>query len=391
LDPGKLAQIEQDLIRLALTGWKVFHSLFLARSGEVDYERLPTVRRPGLISIARCRGESPTLPWAALYELRLDSGQPQALHLCPVFKDQLAANQWSQDGDRLLNRYDLLENPLACREQAACPLKGEARLHTVCPFGFWGLVHEIEQPVQLVTPTPVDQTPPELTLASPPERMGQTAFLSRQAGDRLRLAVGYYAGIADAFQHLSELQAAAPGGAMELVAAPERERMLQMLENGDQHVYYFYCHGLIRGQEFRLLLGSLGHEQYLSAADLDPREARWQGELRPLVILNGCETMRLTPELIHGFLGVLRQMGASGVVGTEVPVVTLLARPVGVQLVGDLLAGFSIGESFLRIRHHLLRQGNPLGLVYSYYAPAALHLHDPQGCTWCRKRNNEAD
>ncbi len=390
LDSQKLARSENDLVRLALAGWKVFHSLFLARSGEVDYDRLPASLRPGLISVARCRGESPTLPWAALYELRLDTGQAGSLHLCPVFKEQLAANVWSPDGKSLVQRHDLLDHPRACRELVDCPLKGPERLRTVCPFGFWGMVHQIEQPVQLVTPTPVDQLPPELSQAGDPQRTGQTAFLVRRAEDHLRLAVGVYPGIPDASLHLQELQSAGPAGMLDFTAAQERNQVLEMLEKGDQHLYYFYCHGVIRGQEFRLLFGPAGQEQYLSAADLDPRETHWQGALRPLVILNGCETMRLTPELIHGLLGVLRQLGASGVVGTEMPVVTLLARPVGVQLVHGLSTSFSIGECFLQIRHNLLRQGNPLGLAYSFYASASLHLHDPQGCAWCQRLRSQA-
>jgi hypothetical protein len=94
--------------------------------------------------------------------------------------------------------------------------------------------------------------------------------------------------------------------------------------------------------------------------------------------------MRLSPELIHGFLGVLRQMGASGVVGSEIPVNILLARVVGYGVVKRLLDGMSIGEAFLDVRRHLQRQGNPLGLAYSFYSPATLHLHDPVDCEWCR-------
>jgi hypothetical protein len=112
----------------------------------------------------------------------------------------------------------------------------------------------------------------------------------------------------------------------------------------------------------------------------------WSEALAPFVVLNGCETMRVTPELIHGFLGLLRQMGASGVLGSEIPVNSLLARQVGAMFVRRLLQGFSVGESFLDIRRELLRQGNPLGLAYSYYSSAALHLHDPAGCAWCRMR-----
>jgi hypothetical protein len=386
LDANKLQRIENDLVRLALSGWKVFHSLFLAQGDETSYDQLPDPQRPGIISIARCRGESPTVPWAALYDLRLESGQPERLHLCPEFKSQLAANVWSEDHQELLQKHDLLDNLRACRNLATCPLKGPERKNTVCPFGFWGFIHQVEQPLQNVTPTPVGQIPPELRPSEAPARLSQSSFLAHPRGELLRMMMGAYPGIPDAAAHYGELRQLRPAEGLDLEYSDQRDRVLALLEQGDRHLFYFYCHGVIRDQEFRLMLSQAGSPAYLSAADLDPREDHWQGDLHPLVVLNGCETMRVTPELIHGFLGVMRQMGASGVVGSEIPVNTLLARPVGYQLLKHMLDGLSIGEAFLVIRRDLQRQGNPLGLAYSHYSPATLHLHDPQGCRWCQSR-----
>jgi hypothetical protein len=100
--------------------------------------------------------------------------------------------------------------------------------------------------------------------------------------------------------------------------------------------------------------------------------------------MNGCETMAVTPNLTHGFLHTLKRLGAAGIVGTEIKVWTQLARPFGVRLLSDMFQGMSVGEAFLEARKYLLRQLNPLGLVYSYYAPATLHLHDPDDCNWCK-------
>jgi hypothetical protein len=82
----------------------------------------------------------------------------------------------------------------------------------------------------------------------------------------------------------------------------------------------------------------------------------------------------------------LRFLGSGGVVGTEIEVRTELAREVGVRLVESILEGRSLGEAFLDLRRQLLREGNPLGLAYTYHAPAGLHLHAPEGCAWCRSR-----
>jgi hypothetical protein len=79
----------------------------------------------------------------------------------------------------------------------------------------------------------------------------------------------------------------------------------------------------------------------------------------------------------------LKAIGAAGVVGTEIPVWSQLAEQVGLQLLTHLLNRKSIGEAFLEMRKDFLRQLNPLGLAYSYYAPATLHLHVDNQCQWC--------
>jgi hypothetical protein len=337
-----MQRMEGDLVRLALQGWKVFHSLFLAGGEVVDYQRLPSAEHPGLISIARCRGESPTIPWAALYDLYLEPGRADEVHLCPIFKEQLVGNVWSEG--QLIEKKDLLDNMRVCRALAECPLKGPQRTLTVCPFGFWGFVHQVEQPLQNVTPTPVDRIPPELMDEQGGElNYEHTARIIQRSADQVHIAMGVYPGLRDAAEHETELRSLNTVRPLDLEYSGDRQQVLTLLKQGGRQFYYFYTHGLIRNQEFMLMLGVDGSVGYLSASDLDPREVHWQGELHPLVILNGCETMRLVPELIHGFLGTLRNMGASGVVGTEIAVNTLLARPFGYELVGHMLAGFSIG------------------------------------------------
>ena len=159
--------------------------------------------------------------------------------------------------------------------------------------------------------------------------------------------------------------------------------MLELLEEGGWHVYYFYCHGEMENSTFRLKLGLEDDPHYLGAADLDVTEIDWPDQPMPLVFINGCETMAMLPEQIHDFLSVLKQLGVSGVIGTEVKVWTDLARPFGNRVLNHILGGKSVGETFLEIRKDMLRRYNPLGLLYNYYSPANLHLHNPAGCNWC--------
>jgi hypothetical protein len=300
-----------------------------------------------------------------------------------MFKTQLRQNNWSQG--EISAQSDLLGNPAACRSQANCPLNGPERRLTVCPFGFWGFVHQIEQPIQHLNPKTGDQVPPELNTPQAAASFNQDVFIQPDSSTKVHVAIGAYPGIPNSTEHFNEIRATAPPEILRLEISDDRDQVLSMLEEGGRQIYYYYCHGVIRNGEFRLKLGPLGSDSYLSAADLDPRESRWQVGFRPLVIINGCETMRLTPELIHGFLGVLKGMGAAGVVGTEIPVNILLARPFGFRLMQHLIGSASIGEAFLEIRRHLARQANPLGLAYSFYAPAALHIHHQANCQWCAR------
>lgn len=390
LDQLKLGRLEKALVRLAVHGWELFHNLFIGSESGADEEWLAAVRqalfRPGGISVARCRGDNPGLPWAAIYSLRLLPSRQSEIHLCEEFKRQLSANLWSAEG-RLLEKHDLLDDPPACHALAACPLKGSQRLLTVCPFGFWGLMHQIEQPIQLVTPTPVDQIPPELKdrQGKPdPETHRQSLYIPHGGQQALDLAIGVFQDIPGAAEHAAEISAFAHTQTYESVVTPSAEQMRLYLENGSQELIYFYCHGEEHGGEFKLKLGSSSQPSFLGAADLDPLEAARPRSLHALAILNGCKTLAVAPERMHGFLATLRKLGFSGVVGSEVPVYPPLARPFGNQLLQRLLAGQSIGEAFLGLRRELQRQGNPLGMIYTYYAPSGLHLHNEAGCAFCQ-------
>ena len=165
----------------------------------------------------------------------------------------------------------------------------------------------------------------------------------------------------------------------------DRDEMLALLSQKDRHVHYFYCHGEVEDNEFRLMLGTKEEPGYIASQNLNPRRIRWRGPPQPLIILNCCESVATLPELIHGFLGKLRTLGASGVVGTEIKVRTELARPFGRLVLKGMLEGQSVGEAFLAARLYLLRQFNPLGLVYTLHAPATLHLHPVDECGWCER------
>jgi hypothetical protein len=303
--------------------------------------------------------------------LELDTNKEDEIHLCSVFKEHLDAKR------------DLLEDPEACHEQDQCPLKGLDPRTTVCPFGFWGFLHQIEQPLQHIDPLQVDVDRVPEKLRDPSFR--QTSRLVRATDGKLSAVVAMDPGIDDTQDHRRELDSIlSQGGVSELTYRQDRDPVLELLRKGGQHLYYFYCHGRTEGIVFGLRMGPRDRPGYISAQDLDYDEIEWPEQPLPLVVLNGCETMALLPERIHLFMKVFRELGACGVVGTEIQVNSLLARPIACLTLKDLLDGMSLGEAFLHVRQQLLREYNPLGLAYTYYAPSTLHLHDQMDCAWCR-------
>ncbi|RFC35288.1 MAG: CHAT domain-containing protein [Candidatus Nitrotoga sp. SPKER] len=97
----------------------------------------------------------------------------------------------------------------------------------------------------------------------------------------------------------------------------------------------------------------------------------------PLVILNACETGPST-NLPHVSLeNAMFQLGAQGVVVTEVSVWLRLGHEVATRLIAKLGKGEIISDALTAVRRELyVEKNNPLGLLYGYYGdPAATLRH----------------
>lgn len=361
---------ETYFVKLAIAGWNLYHFLFqeiCLPGGDNQTDHSEDLSSPSVVSIARCHLNCEAIPWGGLYDLYLDTEQPDLIELCSVFKGQLAGQQ------------DLLDDPEACRKNGACPLAGEEEQAdlTVCPFGFWGFLHQIGQPLQFVDPTPINQLPEEIKKT----HFNETSFLVSAQQDKLRLVFATGPGLDDVEDHRREIESLSDQ--IEVVSKDDRQLILREMRFGGYHFYYFYCHGDVEDDNFKLRLESGGNIVPITAKTLDRRKYHWRVP-QPLVILNGCETVADKPNIVNGFLSTLRNIGASGIVGSEVEIYTSLARTFGCSVLEHMLGGQSVGQAFLKVRRQLLRQYNPLGLVYTLHAPATLHLHDETSCAWCK-------
>ena len=382
-DPEVVKFGRHAIIELAKIGLRTYDYLFDSAEDLPD-DRLDAfadaISAPGIVSVARC-DSTWAIPWAALYDKYLDVGRDQEITLCSVFESQLMANQW-EDG-MVAAPQDLLDDPAACRAQSACPLNdNDKRKVTVCPFGFWGIRHQIEQPLQQVEPTADDVTPVELTT----DEFNQASLILRNAAEDVRVAAGAFPFVR-VDKHKDDLAAI---GNLALQWESDRQAVMDLLYAGaGHHLVYFFCHGVEDGAAFALQVGPEGGPQNtISAESIERSSVHWgkAGNPQPLVVVIACESLATRPEIAHALFGKLKRVNASGVIGSEISMAIRLGREAGLLLIQAIAGGASVGDAFLDMRRHCLRQFNPLGLALTANAPATLHLcDDPEGAGTCSR------
>jgi hypothetical protein len=94
-----------------------------------------------------------------------------------------------------------------------------------------------------------------------------------------------------------------------------------------------------------------------------------------MVFINGCHTTALEPHkalrLVEAFVGIAN---ASGVIGAEIPAFEPLAGQFAEQFLLRFWKGDPVGKAVREARLALLKDGNPLGLIYIPFARADLRL-----------------
>jgi hypothetical protein len=144
---------------------------------------------------------------------------------------------------------------------------------------------------------------------------------------------------------------------------------------------YFYCHGGIRANT-NLPYLEIGKSDKFGPDDLIGEGISWK-EPNPLVFINGCHTTSLNPEITLDFVSsFVQQSGAAGVIGTEITIFEPLAAKFAEECLSRFVGAaphnesMPIGKAVRGARLELLKQGNPLGLVYIPYAVATLRLQE---------------
>lgn len=340
------ADFANDLKQLAQVGWNLWTLLL---QGEERWWGV--LRKPSSIQVSRTSGSTFVFPWALIYDLPLETGAQQGL--CPLL------NNWGQ------------LSALVAQSAHTCPYETQhGQKNLLCPFGFWGFKHIVEQPPSL---------PKDRNLATAVQISSQPAELV--AGLSLRLDAG------ETKQHLQNIRTALALPEFRLSDTDSVEGVRTALAS-PLAVAYFYCHG---GHE--LQAGATEPSPYLQIGSLDeppyrffPTDiAAWRAsgdwppkhwhDASPLVFINGCHTVELTPEALVNFVDGFVMANAAGVIGTEIVVLQHLASEAAELFFGEFrTTGCTVGQALHQMRLKLLAKRNLLGLAYTAYCSADLEL-----------------
>ena len=112
---------------------------------------------------------------------------------------------------------------------------------------------------------------------------------------------------------------------------------------------------------------TLGQLEYVASDYNFPR--------RPLIFINACESMTMSPLFYDGFVPYFIANGSAGVVGTVSWVPAIFASRFAIRFFEGFFQKESIDDIIARLRREFLAQNhNPLGLYYASYCNSNLSL-----------------
>jgi CHAT domain-containing protein len=325
---GDEAKLIRDLKELAYWGYKLYCH-FAVDSTDADFEAklAATLQQPATIQIASTRSARYVYPWAAVYDKGLVRG-PTSI-VCAE-----ALNLLRKGGSP------------GFLEKVSCPENGCRHaddVNVICPLRFWGFKHSIEQPANS------GEIVREISIASEPKcLMGAHSQLSGA-------------------QHRKEIEREC-----HLTAdySETKTDIGRYLASTKPHLVYFFCHG---GSSSGAPWLGVGKDEHIDSSDLVAWKVKWP-ETRPLVIINGCHTVDLSPDDLLDFVTAFAWTRASGIIGTEIAIPESLGREFGREFLRQFLTGDTVSNVMHRVRLRLLEKYNLLGLAYTPYCYGDLHV-----------------
>jgi hypothetical protein len=359
-DNGRnIEAFKRDLFELAKFGSKLFEIIFLhaaSSEGASSLQRIKQLQRllveTTTIQVARTAPATYAFPWDLVYDYPLFQRAKYAL--CPVIDEE-----WGTLGRRTA--------PVARK----CPHHEEHPSNVICPYGFWGLRHRIEQPPSL----PRDDHEKTVNPKEPARWAAPTPFYAAFTSDAM---------LDQALikKHVSALKGIAK---LKFEPPPVIDWEGVQVSLKSPKIVYFLCHGEYDAERKEPYLGvglrdgNYQHRVYVSDLSgfflaLPESDADAWAQNRPLIIINGCHTTDLRPGDLLNFVSAFAAAGAGGIIGTEISVVIEVAIPVGEMLLSSFTAGEAVADAIHSMRWQLVNRGNLLGLTYTPYCMADLKI-----------------
>ena len=347
-----LDRLANDLARMAVAGYRVYGKLIERLGGpqRATLERL--LRESVLVQIAMKESAGAYLPAAMMYDIHFDTGafliNSTQHHLCPTFEAALL-------GDQALDECACFHGACPTRAQSEVVRADPTRLMqelgpVVCPSGFWGFRHKLGLPLSVGE---VGDTPLTIGYTNAPV-----------------MTAGIWASFEEWPKHEVQLRA----GGRQLEVGKSRADVLRLLRASHPQVVYFYCHGGFAGDGSPCLFVGGPDDAGITPDNLEANGIQWQTP-QPLVFINGCNTTSLEPKAAFDFVSsFVQEVHAAGVIGSEITVFEPLARAFAEVALERFLGGAPIGEAVRQARLGLLKDGNPLGLVYVPFVIGSLRM-----------------
>ncbi|HEX6173338.1 MAG TPA: hypothetical protein VF089_04935, partial [Candidatus Binatia bacterium] len=335
-----------DLKQLAPCGRLLWELLLTDQPERRRKLRNEILRNPSTIQVSRVQGSNFVFPWGVVYDIPLESDSEQH-RPCRLL------DEWEQAG------------VLIDAVQPHCPYDNSHGKNTICPFGFWGFKHIIEQPPSM-----------------PDGRDLQIAINVANRPIELLVALSLDLDQSLSKTHIEALETDLVN-IMKVVPCRSRRNIEAALAQPKLELVYFYCHGerqAVSGSNVPVPFLEIGHQEKLTTGDIiswsdsDWDKHHWL-DTSPLVFINGCHTAELTPQILVNFVDAFTGVFAAGVIGTEIMLHQRVANEAG-QIFFDYFKNpkCSVGEALQQVRRSLLLKGNLLGLAYTAYCSADLQL-----------------
>jgi hypothetical protein len=356
-----------DLFHMARIGRRLHNEMLAQLLPEAeDVDRVEWSRRlrerldsASVIQVSRIKS-APTqyaFPWGLVYEYPL---RPPASRWRPC---DVLSTEWSKEGRR--------DYPMA----SSCPFKDETwhSRDVLCPYGFWGLKHVIEQPL---TPA-VKVNGVALTDAVKEIPLQREIGLSIGWTRDRDLDLAHIDRHVEKISKMRGMRLAGPppnpadevDGVETILAAPNLVYFICHCEKDPAENQPYLYVGPRDGSSTRKIYPNTIIEWAQTTLD------EWK-RLKPLVFINGCHTGDLEPGEVLNFVSAFELAQAAGIIGTEVSVQLRVATEVAERFLQKVVAGegVKIGQAMREVRWELANKGNLLGLCYTLYGLSDLRF-----------------